>query len=138
MTSAALPAPSPTPTVDTAPFWEALTRDTFLLLRCTACATHIWYPRKFCPACHSTEADWVTASGRGRIYSFTVVHRSALPGWAGSTPYVIAYVELDEGPRVLTNVVNGDPEALAIGDPVRVVYSSADEGSALFRFEPAN
>jgi uncharacterized OB-fold protein len=82
------------------------------------------------------DTGWEEASGRGRIYSYTVVRKSGLPGWSEAVPYVIAYVELDEGPRVMSNIVGCDPDALMIGSPVRVVMPAGDDGQALFRFQP--
>jgi uncharacterized OB-fold protein len=129
-----LPIPAPTVTEETRQFWEGLTQSRFLLPRCNDCAAWIWYPRGFCPACGSLDTDWQEASGRGHIYSYTVVRKSGLPGWSDLVPYVIAYVELAEGPRVMSNIVGCDPEALAIGNPVRVVMPTGDHGQALFRF----
>jgi uncharacterized OB-fold protein len=136
MSASTLPVESPDVTAETLDFWEGLKNGTFLLRRCDRCQTVIWYPRGFCQSCGSLETSWVAASGKGHIYTFTVVHRSILPDWAAAGPYVIAYVELDEGPRIMTNIVNADPETLAIGAPVRVVFPTNDKGEALYRFEP--
>jgi uncharacterized OB-fold protein len=134
--AAGLPVPAPTVTEETREFWESLKHSRFLLPRCNGCAAWIWYPRGFCPACGSLDTAWHEASGRGRIYSYTVVRKSGLPGWNELVPYVIAYVELDEGPRVISNVVGCDPDALTIGAAVRVVMPAGDDGQALFRFQP--
>jgi uncharacterized protein len=137
MSDTMLPTPNPTPTVDTVEFWDGLKDGKFLLRRCDSCQTVIWYPRKFCPNCGSIESTWFESSGKGSIYTYTIVHRSMLPDWAASGPYVIAYVELEEGPRIMTNIVNIDPESVTVGAPVQVVYTTTDDGSALYRFEPA-
>ena len=97
----------------------------------------IWYPRAFCPACGSLEVTWIPASGRGSVYSFTIIRRGAEP-YAGSAPYVVAYVELAEGPRVLTNIVECEVDEVEIGMPVEVVFHDTGEGSALYRFRPAS
>jgi uncharacterized OB-fold protein len=137
MSESTLPTPNPTVTVDTVEFWDGLKDGKFLLRRCDSCQTVIWYPRKFCPNCGSIESTWFESSGKGSIYTYTIVHRSMLPDWAASGPYVIAYVELEEGPRIMTNIVNIDPESVTVGAPVQVVYTTTDDGSALYRFEPA-
>jgi hypothetical protein len=77
------------------------------------------------------------ASGRGTVYTFTVVHRSAVEGFRDALPYVVAYIELEEGPRVLTNIVDCDPASVVVGMPVTVVFHDTGAGSALFRFRPA-
>ena len=134
--TAGLPVAPPMVTEETREFWEALTQSRFVLPRCGACASWIWYPRGFCPVCGSRDTTWQEASGRGRIYSYTVVRKSGLPGWSEAVPYVIAYVELDEGPRVMSNIVGCEPAVLTIGSRVRVVMPKDGDGHALFRFEP--
>jgi uncharacterized protein len=130
-----LPTLDPPVNEETAPFWSAAAEGRLVLPRCTACGTHIWYPRTHCPACHAGPVEWVEASGRGRIHTWTVVRRPR-GDWARAGPYVLALVELDEGPRVMTNVVDCDPEALAIDQPVTVVFHRAPGGGALARFRP--
>ena len=125
-----LPAVEPEPGPDGAPFWQAAAEGRLVLPRCQACGTYIWYPRTFCPACRSIGVDWVPASGRGTVYSFTVAQRGNGP-WAGRAPYVIAYVELDEGPRVMTNLVGVDPETVRIGDAVTAVFEPAGDTQVL-------
>ena len=131
----ALPAPAPQPNLETQPFWDATAEGRFLLLRCEN-GHVIWYPRFLCPECRSTETTWVEASGRGTVYTYTIVRRGQGP-FAPAAPYVVAYVELEEGPRILTNVVDVDPEQVRIGMPVEVVWHDTGEGSALYRFRPA-
>lgn len=131
-----LPAPAPEVTPETRPFWEATAEGRLVLPRCEHCATVIWYPRALCPECGSTSVSWFEASGRGRIHSFTVTRRGQ-GAYRSAGPYVLAYVELDEGPRMMTNVVDADPEALAVGQAVTVVFSDTGEGTALPRFRPA-
>jgi len=79
--------------------------------------------------------EWFAASGRGSIYSYTINHRGE-GAYKDASPFVVAYVELEEGPRVLTNIVDADLNSLAIGDAVEVVFTGAGEGTALFRFRP--
>jgi hypothetical protein len=130
-----LPIFPPTVTPESKPFWDATAEGKLLLPRCDACGTVIWYPRTSCPECMSMDVGWFEASGRGAIYSFTIVRRAGGP-WRGAIPYVLAYVELDEGPRVLTNVVETSPEDVAVGQAVEAVFHDTGEGSALVRFRP--
>jgi uncharacterized OB-fold protein len=123
-TNGPLPAVPPDPGPDDAPFWEAAALGRLVLPRCRGCGNFIWYPRTFCPDCHTSGVDWVNASGRGTIYSFTVNQRGSGP-WADYGPYVIAYVQLEEGPRVLTNIVGADPDQVAIGAAVTAVFEPA-------------
>jgi uncharacterized protein len=136
MTGTALPTPAPVVSPETETFWSATAAGRLLLPRCRACGTTVWYPRGLCPACGATDPDWVEASGRGTIYSFTVIHRGE-GAYREAGPYVVAYVELDEGPRMLTNVIDADPASLRVGQPVRVVFHDTDAGNALPRFRPA-
>ena len=131
-----LPTEAPITTVETEPFWEAAARGQLVLPRCDACGTYIWYPRRFCPACHDSSVSWVASRGLGTVYTFTVV-RKASGRWAGSTPFVIAYVELDEGPRMMTNIVECDPAAVHIGQRVTVTFDRAEDGTGVPRFRPA-
>jgi uncharacterized OB-fold protein len=134
-----LPAPAPFVNPEVKPFWEATAQNRLLLPRCDKCQTLIWYPRPFCPRCASTSVTWIEASGRGTIYSFTVNRRGTadLPEYRDVGAYVLAYVELEEGPRVLTNIVDCDPDSVRIGQPVEVVFHDTGQGTALPRFRPA-
>jgi uncharacterized OB-fold protein len=127
-TSAAkIPAPNSTP--ETAPFWEAAAKGKLLVKRCTACGRAHHYPRPNCPLCGSDRTEWKDAAGRGVIYSYSVMRRA-------TPPYVIAYVTLDEGPTMMTNLVDCDLDALRIGQPVRVVWTPTDGGPPVPMFTP--
>jgi uncharacterized protein len=134
--SGGLPAPAPRVNPEAERYWEATAEGRLLLQRCSACDAVVWYPRGFCPQCSGSELAWFEASGRGTVYSFTI-NRRGLGEYAEAAPYVIAYVELEEGPRVLTNIVDADLERLAVGDAVEAVFHATDEGPALVRFRPA-
>lgn len=134
-TDAHLPSADPTPGRETTPFWDALAEGRLVLPRCDNGGHVVWYPRQFCPVCHTMGVSWFEASGKGAIYSFTVV-RQAHGEWKPFVPYVIAYVELDEGPRVLTNIIDCDPETVAIGDPVELLVDRSPAGAGLYRFAP--
>jgi uncharacterized OB-fold protein len=134
--SSELPAPAPYVSVETKPFWDATAEGRLVLPRCDECATVIWYPRQLCPGCGSTSVGWIDATGNGTVYSFTVIRKGQGP-YREVAPYVLAYVELDEGPRLMTNVVGCDPDTVAIGMPVTVELAPTDKGTALPRFRPA-
>jgi uncharacterized OB-fold protein len=122
------------------PFWDATARGELALPKCTVCGTLIWYPRPFCPSCASTSVEWVPASGRGTIYSYTVNRRGVadLPAYRNAGVYVLAYVELDEGPRMMTNIVDCDPDSVRICQKVELVFHDTGEGNSLPRFRPAS
>ena len=130
-----LPAPAPAVNPETREFWDATAQDRLLLRRCRDCGAVIWYPRAICPECASLNTEWFPAAGRGRIYSYTVNHRGE-GAYTGLPPFVLAYVELDEGPRLMTNIVGADQAELAVGLPVEVVFHDTGDGAALPRFQP--
>lgn len=131
-----LPAPAPAVTPETEPFWSAAAEGRLLLRRCTRCRKVVWYPRALCPHCGSLDTEWFEGSGRGTVYTFTIIRKGGGP-YRGAGPYVLAYVDLDEGPRVLTNIVGVDPSHVVIGMALKAVFEPTDERSALLRFEPA-
>jgi uncharacterized protein len=128
------PAPDPQVAPELAEFWAATGEGRLLLRHCTACGEFIWYPRPFCPFCHSTATEWVPAGGRGHVYTFSVVRRG-IGAYAGTT-YVLAYVQLAEGPRIMTNIVDCDPESVRVGQEVELVFHRTAAGPALPRFRP--
>jgi uncharacterized OB-fold protein len=135
-----LPAPAPFVNPEVKVFWDATAEGRLLLPRCEDCQTIIWFPRPFCPECSSVRVAWIAASGHGTIYSFTVNRRGTadLSAYREAGTYVLAYVELDEGPRVMTNIVECDPDTVKIGQPVEVVFHDTGQGTALPRFRPAS
>jgi hypothetical protein len=139
--STELPAPAPDVNPETRAYWDATAQGRLLLKRCLDCGSVIWYPRALCPDCASMRTEWFASAGRGRVYSYTINHRGQ-GAYSGAGPYVLAYVELDEGPRVMTNIVGADllgegPGAVAVGLRVEVVFDDTGEGTALPRFRPA-
>lgn len=135
-----LPAPTPSTTLETEAFWKATADDQLLLKHCTACDSHYYYPRHHCPECAGTETEWVEASGAGTIYSYTITRQIGISegGYDEATPFVLAYVQLEEGPYMLTNIIDTDSESLEIGEPVEVAFSETDGESdiKLPRFRP--
>ncbi len=132
-----VPRPLPRPTQVSAPYWEAARRHELAIQRCASCQRHVFYPRLNCPACGSRQLDWVTASGRGTVYTYTIARRPTHPAFAGRTPYVIAIVELEEGPRMTTNIVGCDPDSVQIGMPVEAAFEDVNPDSTLVVFRPA-
>ena len=130
-----LPTPVPQINPDTKVFWEATGRGEFLLQRCTNCQTVIWYPRAICPECSATTLEWFPGSGKGEIYSWTKTHKG-LGQYAKAGPYILAYVELEEGPRVMTNIVEYADDDLVVGKAVELVFHPTGESTALPRFRP--
>jgi uncharacterized OB-fold protein len=127
----------PTPTEASAPFWEA-TRDKRLVLPwCTACERPLWYPRGICPHCMASTIEWRPASGRGVVYAVTVDYKPQNPGMAAMAPYAVVLVELDEGVRLLGNLVGGDPEQVAVGMAVEVTWEPMSDGRHLVLFQRA-
>jgi uncharacterized OB-fold protein len=131
-----LPIPAPPVNPTTRAFWEATAEGRFLLQRCDDCDLVIWFPRRHCPSCWREDPATFDASGLGEVYSYTIIHKGSNE-WREAAPYVVAYVELAEGPRVLTNITGCDPADVRVGMPVRIVWQDTGAGSALYRFVPA-
>lgn len=129
--------PIPVPSPETRPFWEAARRHELSLPKCRACGALHYYPRGACPGCLSGDLAWERVSGKGTLHTFTIVHRGQ-KGFPVPTPYVLAIVELAEGPRMMTNVVGveADPATLRIGMPVEVVFDDVTPEVTLPRFRP--
>jgi uncharacterized OB-fold protein len=117
-------------------FWEGLARHQLHLQRCAGCARLRHPPRAVCPSCLSSAVEWVEASGRGTVYSFTVTHQNQAPGFRERLPYVLAIVELEEGVRLMANVTGCDPGVVRIGMPVFVEYEDMTDDVTLPAFRP--
>ena len=128
----------PVPRVDeeTRGYWEACRRHELVLQRCGACNTLRYYPRAVCPECLSDQVRWEKMSGRGTVYTFTITYQNQAPGFRDELPYVLAYVTLDEGPQMLTNVVGCKPDEVQIGMAVEVTFEDVNEDIAIPRFKP--
>ena len=127
--------PLPTPTPETRHFWEGTRAGELRLQRCTACEKAYFHPRPFCPACGSRKVEVFRSSGRGFLYSY-VIHQRPAPGF--TPPYSIAVVELEEGPRMMTNIVGvpQTPEALQLDMKVKAVFAKQNEEISLVHFTP--
>ncbi|HUK58347.1 MAG TPA: OB-fold domain-containing protein [Stellaceae bacterium] len=126
MAERTIPAPKSDP--ETEPFWEGARRGKLMLKRCRTCGEAHYYPRPLCPFCLG-ETDWIEARGTGTIYSFSTMQRAPVP-------YAIAYVTLDEGVTMMTNIVDCDFDALAVGQRVSLVVKPSESGQPVPMFTP--
>jgi uncharacterized OB-fold protein len=124
------PVPAPAVTIESKPFFDATAEGRFLIKRCTACGEAHWYPRTICPLCHSDQTVWEESKGEGVVYSFSILRKSP------SGPFALAYVTLDEGPNVLTNVLDVAPEDVKIGMRVKVKLQDTEGGPPVPVFVP--
>ncbi|MFV1971307.1 MAG: Zn-ribbon domain-containing OB-fold protein [Acidimicrobiia bacterium] len=118
----------------TAPYWEAAQENRFVLPRCRECGRFHHHPRSWCPHCWSTDLDWEEASGRATVVTFSVVHQPPSPAF--DVPYVLAVVELEEGPTMMTNIVDVAADEVRIGMEVVVTFEPRGD-LALPQFRPA-
>jgi uncharacterized OB-fold protein len=132
------PDAMPRPAVNalTLPFFEAAREHRLIVHRCSSCHAYRHPPRPICPFCHSFDASWQEVDGRGRLFTWSVVHQQFHPATAEILPYVVAVVELDgtDGTRFTSNVVEASPEDLRVGRPVEVVWEDMDAHLTLPRF----
>lgn len=128
--------PLPEVTNDNRPFWEACKRHELLLQTCSACG-HVRHANPICPRCWSLDYTWTPASGRGRVYTWVVVHQRYNRAFEQDLPYNVTIIELDEGPRLVTNLVGIDNDAILPELPVEVVWDEVTEELTLPKFRPA-
>jgi uncharacterized protein len=118
-------------------FWEACQRHELYIQKCRTCGARRYYPRALCPACLSNQIEWVLSSGQGTVYTYTVTYQNQSAGFRDELPYVLAYVELEDGVRLLTNIVGCPPDAVRIGMPVEVTFEDVTPEVTLPKFRPA-
>lgn len=128
------PAPIPAPDALTEPFWTGGAEGVLRLQRCDTCGHLRFPPSPACPRCLEPQATWVPTSGTGEILSYVVFHRAYDPEWADRVPYAVLLVQLDEGPRLLSDL-GGSPDSLSVGARVQVAFVPLDGGFARPRFE---
>lgn len=128
--------PLPELTSVSKPFYAAARQHKLLIQRCTHCQKAIFYPKFFCPNCLGAELDWFESRGRGKVYSFTEVHSAAPEAFRLAIPYVIGVIDLDEGVRMLSWIVDCDHDAITCDMPVEVTYRDLDAEVALPMFRP--
>jgi len=123
---------------ETEPFWQAAKEGRFLIMHCRACDRPYFYPRRYCPRCWSDETEWREASGRGTVYTYSIVHQNPAPPFSDWCPYAVMIVDLDEGVRVMANWDRSVPlDGLGVGVPVEVTFEAITEEISLPRFRPA-
>ena len=127
--------PLPKPDRDSQAYWEAARRHELVLQQCNDCEKFRFYPRVICPHCMSERFEWRQSSGHGVVYSFTVVHRPPTPFFRDKVPYVVALIDLQEGVRMMSNVVGCDPGDVKIGDHVEVIFEDINEEITLPKFK---
>lgn len=128
-----LPFPDPQ-TAEAKHFFAAAAAGRLELQRCAACGKVWFYPRPACVACGAAQYTWIVASGRGTLHSFSIVHRAPSEAFRARLPYVVALIDLDEGPRMMANIVGDDALEAAIGDPLEALFEDRGEGRRLPQF----
>lgn len=129
--------PRPVPTPATQPFWDGLRQHKVLLQYSPSTERWVFYPRVLAPRTLADDLEWREVSGQGTLYTYTIACRPTAPPWADAMPQLLAVVELDEGPRISTELVNVDPEQINIGMRVRPVFADGgDEAVTLLHYEP--
>ena len=130
----------PLPRIDevSRPYWEAAKRHELFLQQCQECGNYRYPPGETCPSCLSDRLEWNKASGRASVYTWTVFHQVYHPAFEKDVPYAVVAVELDEGPRLITNLVDCKVEAINIGMPVEVVFDDVTEEITLPKFRPVS
>jgi uncharacterized OB-fold protein len=130
----AKPLPEITPAMR--PFWEAARQHELVVQRCTACGAHRFPARDICSRCLSRDAEWVRSAGRGTVFSWAVMHQVYHPGFAGDVPYALVVIELDEGARLVSNLVDCPVDAIRAGMGVEVVFDDVTPDVTLPKFRP--
>jgi len=128
--------PLPRPTEDSAPYWDAAQRGELRMQRCRDCGLTRFPPSILCARCLSEHHEWVRLSGRGTVFSWIIVHQSQHPAFSADTPYNVTIVELEEGPRLHTTLVDCPNDHIRIGMPVEVVFDRVADDVTLPRFRP--
>ncbi len=131
------PLPQPI-TPEAKPYWEGLREQKLMLPRCRACRRAFFYPRVLCPYCHAADIEWFQASGRGKLHSFEIGYQSFNKAFKVKPPFVLAMIELEEGPRMMSNLVGiePDPKKIRCDMPVEVVFEKQTDEITLPLFRP--
>ena len=129
--------PLPVICTETKGFWEAARRHELHLQRCNACGEVIHFPRVMCTRCMSEDLGWMKSTGLGTLYSYTIVRQPAYESFQPDVPYVYALVDLDDGARMISNVVNVDPGEVRVGMRLKVTFEDATPEISIPKFEPA-
>jgi uncharacterized OB-fold protein len=130
--------PLPIPDQDSEPYWKALKNHSLTLQQCSKCNRLRFYPRAFCTHCFSSEFEWVTTSGKGNIHTFSVIFRPGMASFRKEAPYILGLIDLEEGVRMMSNIIDCAVEEVYIGMPVTVVYDDVTSEVTLPKFRPIN
>lgn len=131
------PLPRPLANADSLPYWNGARERKLLLRKCKSCGELHFMPRNLCPSCWSHDLEWIESQGRGNVHSFSIIRRASAPEFASRVPYVLALIELDEGPRMMANVLGDDALSVAIGDRVTLTFEDRGDGALLPQFQRA-
>lgn len=127
--------PAPAVNADSKDFWEAARDGRLLIKQCGGCMRPFFPPRYLCPFCWSDKTSWIESVGTGTVYSYTVIHRAPAPEFSGHGPYIVALVDLTEGPRVMANIVGDGALETAVGDSVSLCFEERDGGWKVPQFK---
>ena len=128
--------PIPIPSPDSLPFWEAAREHNLCIQKCRQCHKYWFPPSTLCPQCGNKVYDWVNTSGIGSVHSFVIYHRLYHKGWTDEVPYVVALIELDEGPRLYANLVDIEPDKVRCDQKVEVCFDDVTEKCTIPKFRP--
>jgi uncharacterized OB-fold protein len=134
VTTTPKPLPEITPAME--PFWAAARRHELVVQRCRGCGTHRFPARDLCSGCLSRDVEWTRVSGRGTVFSWAVMHQVYHPGFASEVPYALVVIELEEGTRLVSNLLGCPPDAITAGLPVEVVFEDVTPDITLPKFRP--
>ena len=126
--------PKPVANGDSQPYWQGAAENRLLLRRCQSCNEIHFMPRYLCPKCWSDKLEWIDASGNGVVHSFSIIRRASDPAFAHLCPYVVALIELEEGPRMMANILGENALTVKIGDKVSVLFEDRGEGQKVPQF----
>jgi len=129
--------PIPIPNEDSQPFWNSLKEHKLKIQKCRQCGQFRFPPRIICPNCLSLESEWTEVSGKGKVYSFTVVHHAYWPGYKDELPYVVALIDLEEKVRLTSNIVGCSPQEVEIGMDVQIEFEDVTPELTLHKFRPS-
>ncbi|WP_447918553.1 Zn-ribbon domain-containing OB-fold protein [Achromobacter aegrifaciens] len=126
--------PLPQPTRITQPYWDAAKDHRLVIQQCACCKARQFFPREFCTTCLSDSIEWIECAGQGTVYTYTINRRPSNAALTEKVPYVVAMIDLDEGARMMANIVDSPPEAIRIGSRVRVCFEQVSDDITLPQF----
>ena len=129
--------PLPSVVGETKPYWDSCKRGDLVIQKCDDCGEYQFYPRGICSNCWSINIQWVKSTGKGTVWTYTVTYQNRTLGFAQDVPYILALVELDEGVKMFTNIVDCEPSNVQIGMSVEVTFVQANNQISVPYFKPA-